>query len=157
MANTSSPSHHENGSRIICRLASGTVELYRLQFLPGYCVLRAEPEVESLNELEPEQQAQFLSDMALVGDALLEATGAYRINYAILCNTDPHLHAHIVPRYDFERDDLRKGLPWSYPDEMIDAMVFDEQRDRSVIERIYAALEKRQPSSPPVLAAQTTA
>ena len=50
--------------------------------------------------------------MALVGDALLEVTGAYRINYAILGNTDPALHAHIVPRFLTEPDEYRKGPPW---------------------------------------------
>lgn len=129
--------------RRICRLPSGWVELYRLQFLPGYCILRADPPVESINDLSPEAQAQFMKDMLLVGEALLEVTGAYRINYAILGNSDPTLHAHIVPRYAYEKDEMRQGLPWSYPDEMIDSQKFDFERDQGLMERIEIALAKR--------------
>ncbi|MGD0749887.1 MAG: hypothetical protein ABSA23_00600 [Anaerolineales bacterium] len=63
--------------------------------------------------------------MALVGDALLEVTGAYRINYGILGNSDPFLHAHIVPRYLTEPENLRNGLPCSYPRKLMDAVSFD--------------------------------
>ena len=83
---------------VVCRVPSGWVVLADQQYLRGYCILNADPVVASLNELPPAQRAVFLADMATVGDALLEVTGAYRINYAILGNTDPALHAHIVPR-----------------------------------------------------------
>ncbi len=129
--------------RCFYRLTSGWVELSRLQFLPGYCVLRPDPPLPPINELDPQHQAQFLADMVLVGDALLAATGCYRINYAILGNADPVLHAHIVPRYLDEPDDLRKGPPWSYPDEMIDAHKFDLERDRELMERIGTAIAER--------------
>jgi diadenosine tetraphosphate (Ap4A) HIT family hydrolase len=123
------------------RLPSGWVELYPLQFLPGYCVLRSEPPAPSIHTLDPPKQAQFLADMLLVGEALLAVTGCYRVNYAILGNTDPVLHAHIVPRYLSEPEDLRKGPPWSYPDALIDARKFDLERDQELIQRIGAAVK----------------
>ena len=55
--------------------------------------------------------------MSTIGDALLEVTDAFRINYAIMGNSDPALHAHIVPRYMSEPEHIRKHLPWSYPQE----------------------------------------
>ena len=73
----------------------------------------------------------------------MEVTGAYRINYAIAGNTDPYLHAHIVPRYLTEPDTLRKGLPWSYPQADIDSQKFDYNRDKPLIERLRQAIEKR--------------
>jgi diadenosine tetraphosphate (Ap4A) HIT family hydrolase len=81
--------------------------------------------------------------MAMVGDALMEVTGAYRINYAIAGNTDPYLHAHIVPRYLTEPVVLRKGLPWSHPQAEIDSLKFDYDRDRSLIEKLRQAIERR--------------
>jgi hypothetical protein len=35
--------------------------------------------------------------MALLGDVLLEITGAERINYGLLGNSEPALHAHVFP------------------------------------------------------------
>jgi hypothetical protein len=37
------------------------------------------------------------------------------INYALMGNANPILHAHIVPRYLDEPEDLRKQPPWFYP------------------------------------------
>jgi hypothetical protein len=53
--------------------------------------------------------------MAAMGDALLEVTDAFRINTAVMGNSDPVLHAHIVPRYMSKPEHIRKHLPWSYP------------------------------------------
>jgi len=73
----------------------------------------------------------------------MEVTGAYRINYAICGNSEPALHAHIVPRYMTEPEDLRKGLPWSYAPDVIEAIKFDYERDRDLIEQIAGAIKKR--------------
>ncbi|MCE5208939.1 MAG: hypothetical protein LLG42_11605 [Chloroflexi bacterium] len=47
--------------------------------------------VESINALNPAQQAAFLCDRVMVGDAVMEVTGAYRINYGIMGNSEPIL------------------------------------------------------------------
>jgi len=72
----------------------------------------------------------------------LEVTGAYRINYGILGNSDPFLHAHIVPRYMTEPEKFRKGLPWSYPKKLLDAISFDLERDKELIQQIAAAIQE---------------
>jgi len=54
-----------------------------MQFLRGYIFHLADPVVASLNELDLEKRSIFLEDMARIGDALKEVTGAYRINYFI--------------------------------------------------------------------------
>ena len=114
-----------------------------MQFLRGYTILLADPVVASINDLGRPKRAEYLSDMALIGDALLEVTGAYRINYGILGNSDPYLHAHIIPRYLNEPEDFRKGLPWSYPLELVNAVPFDHERDKEFIRLIAAAIQKR--------------
>jgi len=128
---------------LVCRVSSGWVVLCDMQFLPGYCILLPDPVVPSLNALNCPQRAEYLCDMTLVGDALLEVTGAYRINYAILGNSDPELHAHIVPRYLTEPDGLRQGLPWSYAPEVVEARKFDLDRDGVLIQQIAGAVQKR--------------
>ena len=60
---------------VICRVPSGWVVLCDTQFLSGYCILLPDPVVSSLNDLDQEQRAEYLCDMAMVGDALMEVTG----------------------------------------------------------------------------------
>ena len=129
---------------VICRMASGWVFLANMQYLSGYCILQSDPVVESINALEPEQRTVFLGDMAIVGDAILEVTGAYRINYAIMGNSEPVLHAHIVPRYLSEPEELLHGLPWSYPQAQIDAAGFDPVRDQALMQKLAQAIQKWQ-------------
>jgi diadenosine tetraphosphate (Ap4A) HIT family hydrolase len=114
-----------------------------MQFLSGYCILLADPPVCTLNDLSRAAREAFLTDMATVGDALTEVTGAYRINYAVAGNTDPWLHAHIVPRYMSEPEALRKGLPWSYPKKQIDTIRFDCARDQQLMQQLREAILKR--------------
>ena len=51
---------------------------------------------------------------AISFDALLKVTDAQRINYAILGNVEPALHAHVMPRYATEPDEMRTAHPWAY-------------------------------------------
>jgi diadenosine tetraphosphate (Ap4A) HIT family hydrolase len=100
--------------KLVCRLASGWVVMGDVQFLEGYCLLLPDPVVPSLNDLKGADRAQFLMDMARVGDAVLKVTGATRINYEILGNVEPELHAHVFPRYSTEPEDRRKMPVWFY-------------------------------------------
>jgi diadenosine tetraphosphate (Ap4A) HIT family hydrolase len=97
----------------VARLRSGWVIMGERQVLPGYCLLLPDPVVPHLNALAPAPRAQFLADMALVGDVLLGLTGAVRINYAIFGNVDPALHAHIFPRDGAEPESMRTLQPWA--------------------------------------------
>lgn len=103
---------------VISRLPSGWLVIGDVQPLPGYCLLLADPVVPSLNALGAKERRAFLSDMALAGDALLAATNCVRVNYEIWGNTEPALHAHIMPRYSTEADGKRQrpacmGYSWS--------------------------------------------
>jgi diadenosine tetraphosphate (Ap4A) HIT family hydrolase len=100
--------------RVVASLPSGWVMFGERQFVYGYALLLPDPVVPDINSLGKPQRAQFLLDMTLVGDALLAATAALRINYAIFGNLEPALHAHIVPRYADEPPALRTQHPWAY-------------------------------------------
>jgi diadenosine tetraphosphate (Ap4A) HIT family hydrolase len=127
---------------VICRVPSGWVFLANMQYLRGYCILQSDPVVESINSLASKERDQYSRDMALVGDALLEVTNAYRINYATLGNTEPVLHTHIVPRYLDEPEEFRANGPWSYPLEFQRSILFDLERDRELMELIGTAIQK---------------
>ncbi|SFS24262.1 HIT family protein [Pseudomonas sp. NFACC42-2] len=100
--------------KVICRMPSGWAVMGDVQFLPGYCLLLPDPVVASLNDLDADARATYLLDMARIGDAVLQASRALRINYEILGNSEPELHCHIFPRYASEPDDKRKMPVWFY-------------------------------------------
>lgn len=104
-------------STTVLQMQSGFVVLSQSQFLPGYCLLLAYPQVKSLNDLPIKQRAIFLNEMGLIGDAIQATCQPTRINYAILGNKDPFLHAHIIPRYDWESAEFKPLPTWRYPDE----------------------------------------
>lgn len=129
---------------VICRMPSGWVVIGNQQFIPGYCLLLADPVVPDLNVLSGAARLQFLQDMALIGDALLEVCGAYRINYEILGNSEPALHAHIFPRYTSEPDEARKMPVWmGYSEEQFYSRPFDPEREQPLMAKIAAAIQSR--------------
>jgi diadenosine tetraphosphate (Ap4A) HIT family hydrolase len=128
---------------VICRMPSGWAVLCDVQFLRGYTILLPDPVVPDLNALGKDQRMQFLYDMSVIGDALLEVTGAYRINYEILGNLDPALHAHIVPRYLTEPEERRKSPPVLYDPEYRNSIVFDMERDKELMDQLATAIRAR--------------
>jgi diadenosine tetraphosphate (Ap4A) HIT family hydrolase len=120
--------------RVIARLASGWVVLGDPQVIRGYCLLLPDPVVPHLNTLDGEERRQFLEDMARVGDAVLAVTGAARINYEMLGNLEPALHAHVIPRHRTEPEALRTKPVWSY--DWSQAPAFDRERDAGLMAEI---------------------
>ena len=124
---------------VIARLASGWLVIGDRQPLPGYCVLLADPVVESLNALPEAGRARYGLDMARVGDALMAVTGAHRINYETWCNLAPSLHTHITPRYMSEPGWRRRRIPTrAYPRWL--SRSFDPRRDAPFMQRMREAL-----------------
>ncbi|CAN5814161.1 hypothetical protein BH24DEI2_BH24DEI2_07640 [soil metagenome] len=125
-------------------MPSGWAVLGDRQFIRGYCLLLADPVVADINALTGQQRLQFLSDMTVIGDALLEVTDAFRINYSLLGNSDPALHAHIYPRYMSEPETPRRGpIYLGYTSEELDSRPFDSERDKSFMLALAANIEKR--------------
>ncbi len=127
--------------KTICRLSSGWVVLGDVQFLTGYSLLLPDPVVADPNEMDEATRRTFFWEMSVVGDALLAVTDAVRVNYEILGNLEPALHAHVFPRYRTEPEDLRLKPVWFYDWEA--APAFDADRDRGIMDAIGAYLWER--------------
>jgi diadenosine tetraphosphate (Ap4A) HIT family hydrolase len=123
----------------IARLPSGWAVMGDPQVLPGYCLLLPDPVVPHLNALPPQGQAAFLADLARLGQAVLEVTGALRINYALFGNLEPALHAHVHPRFADEPEALRTAHPWAY--DWSAARRFDPDRDGALLEALRTRLD----------------
>jgi diadenosine tetraphosphate (Ap4A) HIT family hydrolase len=122
----------------VARLASGWAVMGERQVLPGYCLLLPDPVVPTLNALAAAERIQFLADMAALGDAVQRATRASRVNYAILGNQEPALHAHVIPRFHDEPAAHVTTHPWTY--DWTAAIAFDPEEHRELRNRIHAAL-----------------
>ncbi|HVY24810.1 MAG TPA: hypothetical protein VG962_15800 [Steroidobacteraceae bacterium] len=124
---------------LIARMASGWAIMGGSQFLTGYSLLLPDPVVPHLNAMELSHRDQFLKDMAALGDAVLAVTGALRINYAMFGNTEPALHAHVIPRYADEVPELRMAHPWAYDWDA--AIPFSQQVHGELLMKLRAALK----------------
>jgi diadenosine tetraphosphate (Ap4A) HIT family hydrolase len=129
-----------NNPTVVCRMRSGWVVLGDVQFLRGYSLLLPDPVVPDLNTLSGNQRHQFLQDMAILGDVLLEVTGADRINYEILGNSEAALHAHVFPRYAIEPESLRQKPVWFY--DWDNASKFNLERDQPLMNEIAQSIKR---------------
>ena len=124
---------------VICRMSAGWLVVGDVQPRPGYCLLLADPVVPSLNDLSEPERIVYGLDVARIGDALLAVTGAYRINYETLGNTEPALHTHMTPRYMSEPT-WRRRLPPALAYPKVLARRFDFVRDVTFVENLRRAL-----------------
>jgi diadenosine tetraphosphate (Ap4A) HIT family hydrolase len=125
-------------ARVIARMPSGWAVLGDPQITAGYCLLLPDPVVPDLNALTGDARRQFLDDMARLGDAVLAVTGGERINYEILGNVEPALHAHVIPRHASEDNVLRTKPVWLH--DWATAAKFDPEAHRELAARIAARL-----------------
>jgi diadenosine tetraphosphate (Ap4A) HIT family hydrolase len=102
---------------VIARMKSGFAVMGDTQFLPGYCVLLAVPQVTHLSDLTFAQRRDFLLDMSLLREAIEQVFRPRRTNYEILGNTDAYVHAHVWARYEWEPRQYIGGPVWRYPKE----------------------------------------
>ncbi|MFC9272596.1 HIT family protein [Streptomyces zhihengii] len=108
---------------VLQRLEAGFAVIGDVQFLPGYAVLLVDdPSVQRLTELSRIKRLAFLADMDQLGEAVERACKRLdpafrRVNLEILGNTDPFLHAHVWPRFEWEPTELVRKPVWLYPRE----------------------------------------
>lgn len=104
---------------LIAELRSGYAVFGDDQGLPGYCLLLHRDRVEHLDDLPDDRRAEFLLDVSLLGEAVRAAASALdpafrRVNYEVLGNTWPHLHAHVHARYTWEPEEYLYLPIWRY-------------------------------------------
>lgn len=132
--------------QLIARLASGFAILGNQQpeALPGCCMLlpftEGEPTPAHLDEMSPPARTAFLADFALLGQAVRRATGCERVNYLILCNQVPEVHAHAIPRYAGEDPAKRLMDPFAAYDFGASRRAEPEGRDAGLLGRLRGEL-----------------
>jgi diadenosine tetraphosphate (Ap4A) HIT family hydrolase len=70
----------------------------------GSLVLAAKSDATAFADLSPAAFAELATVIADIETALRAAVSYDRINYLMLMMVDPHVHFHVLPRYDGARE-----------------------------------------------------
>lgn len=85
------------------------------QYFHGYCVLVFREHVVEPMDLSPSDQAQFFKELMASSSALQKAFLPHKMNYACYGNVVPHMHWHLIPR--FEHEENRETPPFCLSDQ----------------------------------------
>ena len=113
----------DESSSFLARLPAGYAVMGDAQFLPGYSLLLPDdPDATRLSDLPRRTRVEYLTSLEHLAEAVelacRQADPAFRrVNIEILGNTEPHLHAHVWPRYEWEDAELVMGPVWLYPED----------------------------------------
>lgn len=84
---------------VVAELPSGFVTCSDTGPMQGYrCIVSKRHAVE-LHDLSTAEGSLLMADLQLTSKAVMEITGAVKMNYEIHGNTIPHLHIHLFPRF----------------------------------------------------------
>ena len=70
----------------------------------GSLVLAAKSDATAFGDLPVEAHAELKQVTTAIEAALSRAVGYARINYLMLMMVDPHVHFHVIPRYEDVRE-----------------------------------------------------
>lgn len=92
-------------------------------------------------ELTPEESVGFWNELLAVGRLLERVFEPVKLNYQLLGNSVPHLHAHVIPRY---ADDPRPEWPFPFPDS--EPPPIPAEQMQADVERLKAAAATTEPN-----------
>lgn len=98
----------------VAPLSASTLYLFKEQTHRGRCVVAYRPHVNELFELPDGELTLFMRDVARAAKAIKAAFAPAKINYGAYSDKLPHLHMHLVPKYE-------GGAAWGAPFEMMPA------------------------------------
>lgn len=105
----------------LARLSVSTLGFYDDARFPGRCILTLDEHFDHLVDVPLEISSAFMADMQTAGRAVDAVMTPERINYAVLGNTVPHVHCHIIPR--LIGDPVSSRPPWEHPEPRSDLPV----------------------------------
>ena len=97
------PLCYDNKKFLIKRYNYWTIALHSSQFYLGRCIIKLNRHITDLFETEKEEQEELFEIVPRLKNALNEIFKPDLFNYAALGNIIPHLHFHVIPRYEQKR------------------------------------------------------
>ena len=84
----------------ICDLEASTLYLFKEQTYRGRCLVAHNNHVSEICDLTDEERDAFMKDVARAAKAMHLAFKPAKVNYGAYGDTMPHLHFHLVPKYE---------------------------------------------------------
>ena len=88
--------HHEGREAIMFHVG----DLFKDQAHKGRCVLALKSHKKELCECDAQERSDFMEDLARASGAIKKLWGCTKLNLGSFGDTNPHLHFHIVPKYE---------------------------------------------------------
>jgi diadenosine tetraphosphate (Ap4A) HIT family hydrolase len=67
---------------------------------PGFCRVIWNEHVKEMTDLPPADRSALMQAVCKVEDAIRDVMSPHKVNLASLGNVVPHLHWHVIPRYE---------------------------------------------------------
>ena len=90
-------------SSLIREYLHWVVLLRPVQVTLGSLVLAAKSDATAFGQLPPGAHAELATITSQIETTLLAEVGYEKINYLMLMMVDPHVHFHVIPRYEGTR------------------------------------------------------
>lgn len=91
-------------STLVCEFGHWVVLARPAQPTLGSLILAAKSDATAFGALPAEAHAELKQVTAAIEAALATAVGYARLNYLMLMMVDPHVHFHVIPRYEGVRE-----------------------------------------------------
>lgn len=126
----------------IAELTHWIVLLRPAQPTLGSLVLAAKSDATAFGELPAEAYAELKIATAAIERMLGGFTSYEKLNYLMLMMVDPHVHFHVIPRYEGKRswsgmDFVDAG--WPKPPNLADAQNLDDAAIADMVEQLRQA------------------
>lgn len=108
----------------------------------GSLVLAARSDATAFGDLPAGAHAELKGVTTAIEAALAGAVGYDRINYLMLMMVDPHVHFHVIPRYDGARTWQGLEFPdagWPKVPDLGQAVTLDAARMAALVDWLKAA------------------
>src|SRR5690554_2822841 len=93
--------HWKDSSAFVIRqTATLVVAVGDHQFYPGYCAIYLREHVREMHLLSARVQQEVFAELMAVSRAIDSAYQPWKLNLVSLGNVAPHVHWHLMPRYE---------------------------------------------------------
>ncbi|MBR5022027.1 MAG: HIT family protein [Oscillospiraceae bacterium] len=118
----------------ICDLQASQLILFKEQSHPGRVIVAYKDHVSELVDIDPEERALFMEDIAKAANAIHKVFNPDKVNYGAYGDGGCHLHFHLVPKY---KDNFEWGTPFAMNPQKT---YLSDAEYEAMIEKIKAAL-----------------
>lgn len=81
-------------------MSAGTLYLFKDQVHKGRCIVALNSHKKELCECDETERNNYMADVAAASGAVKKLWGCTKLNIGSYGDTNPHLHFHIVPKYE---------------------------------------------------------